>query len=132
MAAHKAWSQLVQLGIVERVDPSKANLYSSPLHFAPKPDNSLRPVGDYRLLNQQTELDVHPLPHLRDFVHEIAGCQVFSKVDLRKGFHQIVIDNIISIDWSNYVRRKKWGVFEFDYKYMNKFRFIRCSKKMMF
>ena len=110
VAAHKAWSQLVQLGIVERVDPSKVNLYSSPLHFAPKPDNSLRPVGDYRLLNQQTELDVHPLPHLRDFVHEIAGCQVFSKVDLRKGFHQIVIDKR---DRHLTTVTTPWGMFQF-------------------
>ena len=72
--AHKAFKQLIDLGIVEKVNPSEANLYSSPLHFAPKADGTLRPVGDYRLLNQQTELDVHPLPHLRDLVHDIAGC----------------------------------------------------------
>ena len=68
----KAWQELVKLGIVERVSPDKANTWVSPLHFVPKPDGSLRPVGDYRDLNK-TETDLYPLPNLRDWVHEIAG-----------------------------------------------------------
>ena len=83
----------MELGIVERVSPGESNLFSSPLHFAEKGDGTLRPVGDYRLLNDRTELDVHPLPHIRDYTHDIAGCNIFSKVDLRKGFHQIEIDS---------------------------------------
>ena len=90
--AKEAWFELIKLGIVEKVDPAKANTYCSPLHFAPKQDGSLRPTGDFRLLNLQTELDLFPLPHLRDFTHKIAGCSLFSKVDLRKAFHSIVID----------------------------------------
>ena len=43
--AKKEWQNLVDLGIVERVDPSETNLYSSPLHFADKPSGGLRPVG---------------------------------------------------------------------------------------
>ena len=90
--AKKAWDQLIRLGIVEPVDPAKSNTYSSPLHFVWKPDGSIRPVGDYRALNAQTELDQFPLPHLRDFAHTMAGCKVFSRCDLRKAFHQIIID----------------------------------------
>ena len=109
--AFKAWKQLIDLGIEEKVNPSDPNLYTSPLHFTPKADGSLRPVGDYRLLNRLTELDGHPLPHLRDFVHDIAGCKVFSKVDLRKGFHQIVID---SRDRHLTCVTTPWGLFNFN------------------
>ena len=51
---HKAWKQLIDLGIVEPVDPAKPNHWSSPLHLAPKPGGGLRPVGDYRELNLKT------------------------------------------------------------------------------
>ena len=89
--AKQAWMQLVDLGIVEKVDPETPNIWSSPIHFVPKSDGSLRPVGDYRALNSVTELDQYKLPHLRDYIHEIAGSRVFSKVDLRKAFHLICI-----------------------------------------
>ena len=46
--AKQAWDELINLGIVEKVDPSAANTYCSPLHFAPKADGFLRPVGDFR------------------------------------------------------------------------------------
>ena len=90
--AKEAWFQLVKLGIVEQVDASNTNTFTSPLHFAPKPDDTLRPVGDYRLLNKRTELDLYPLPHLKDYTYKVAGSKIFSKVDLRKAFHQVNID----------------------------------------
>ena len=108
--AKQAWDELIQLGIVEKVDPEKANTYCSPLHFVPKPNGFLRPVGDFRLLNLQTELDQFPLPHLRDFTHQIAGCRVFSKVDLRKAFHSIVIDKR---DRFKTCVTTPWGLFNF-------------------
>ena len=108
--AQKDWKQLVELGIVERVSPGESNLFSSPLHFAEKGYGTLRPVGDYRLLNDRTELDVHPLPHIRDYTHDIAGCNIFSKVDLRKGFHQIEID---SRDRHLTTVTTPWGLFQF-------------------
>ena len=108
--AKQAWDELISLGIVERVDPAKSNTYCSPLHFAPKSDGSLRPTGDFRLLNLQTELDTFPLPHLRDFTHQIAGCSVFSKVDLRKAFHSIIIDER---DRHLTCVTTPWGLFNF-------------------
>ena len=50
----KAIKELERLGILERVDPSKPNNWVSPLHFAVKPDGSLRPVGDFKVLNRKT------------------------------------------------------------------------------
>ena len=80
--AKKAWDELIELGIVEPVDPATPNLFTSPLHFAPKPGGALRPVGDYRELNKMTQLDLYPLPNLRSFTQEISGSRIFSKMDL--------------------------------------------------
>ena len=108
--AKAAWDQLVRLGIVEKVDPSAPNLWVSPIHFVPKGDGSLRPVGDYRGLNAVTELDQYKLPHLRDYTHDIAGCKVFSKVDLRKAFHLICI---AKEDQMKTCVTTPWGMFNF-------------------
>ena len=108
--AKEAWDELIKLGIVEKVDPSKSNSWVSPIHFVPKPCGALRPVGDFRALNIKTELDLFPLPHLRDFTHKIAGCSVFSKVDLRKAFHQIIIDER---DRAKTTVTTPWGLFQF-------------------
>jgi len=54
-----------------------------------KPDGSWRPCGDYRRLNLVTTKDSYPLPNMADFAERLEGCVIFSKVDLRKGYHQI-------------------------------------------
>ena len=54
-----------------------------------KADGSWRPCGDFRLLNGVTIPDAYPLPNMMDFAVKAAGCKIFSKIDLRKGYHQI-------------------------------------------
>ena len=63
--------------------------YAAPLHMVSKSDGSWRPCGDYRLLNASTINDRYPVPHIQDFNAHLDGCTVFSKIDLRKGYHQI-------------------------------------------
>ena len=88
----QALQNLEKLGIIERVNPGDPNNWSSPVHFTVKEDGTLRCVGDYRLCNKKTILDLFPLPNLRSFTGEIAGCTIFSKMDLTKALHQIKID----------------------------------------
>jgi hypothetical protein len=57
-----------------------------------KADGSWRPCEDFRRLNLVTEPDVYPLPNMLDFAAKAAGCTVFSKIDLRKGYHQILVN----------------------------------------
>ena len=52
-------------------------------------DGSWRPCGDYWRLNSVTENGRYPLPQLHDFVNELHGCTIFSKIDLVRGYHQI-------------------------------------------
>ena len=88
LAAAKAeFLQMERDGIVRRSNSP----WSSPLHLVRKPDGSWRPCGDYRRLNLVTVPDSYPLPNMLDFSERIAGCTIFSKVDLCKGYHQIVM-----------------------------------------
>ena len=86
LAAAKAeFAALEQNGIVRRSNSP----WASPLHMVRKADGGWRPCGDYRRLNGVTVPDVYPLPNMMDFQSRMQGCRVFSKVDLRKGYHQI-------------------------------------------
>lgn len=85
----KNWLELDKLGIIQRVNPQDCNEWPSPLHLVMKPDGSWRVCGDFRPLNNKTQMDMFPLPNLKDFVGEIKGCTIFSKVDLVKAYHNI-------------------------------------------
>jgi transposase InsO family protein len=54
-----------------------------------KPDGSWRCCGDYCRLNNVTVPDTYPLPNMMDFSSRVAGCSIFTKIDLRKGYYQI-------------------------------------------
>lgn len=65
--------------------------WSSPLFLAPKKDNSWRPCGDYRMLNARTIADRYPVKDIHDFSHSLAGCTIFSTIDLAKAYIQIPV-----------------------------------------
>ena len=89
-----SWQQLRQnlpkwgeSGIVQRL----MSAWSSPLHLVLKPDGSRWPCGDFRLLIDITEADQYPVPHIQDFSGQLQGTGVFSKIDLVRGYHQILV-----------------------------------------
>ena len=88
LAAAKAEFQLLEKeGIIRRSNSG----WASPLHMVQKSDKSWRPCGDYRRLNLITEDDCYPLPSMADITSSLAGATIFSKLDLKKGYHQIPV-----------------------------------------
>jgi len=85
--AKEEFRKLLDLGIVR---PSSSP-WASPLHLVKKADNSWRPCGDYRALNNKTVPDRYPVPHVHHLFQRAHGCQVFSKIDLVKAYHQIPV-----------------------------------------
>jgi hypothetical protein len=59
--------------------------------FVEKKDKELRLCVDYRPLNAVTIKNKYPLPRIDVLFDQLAGAQVFSKIDLRSGYHQIKI-----------------------------------------
>jgi hypothetical protein len=54
-----------------------------------KKDGTQRMCVDYRLLNDVTTKNKYPLPRIDDLFDQMRGAKVFSKIDLRFGYHQM-------------------------------------------
>jgi hypothetical protein len=72
------------------IRPSSSS-WRCPALFVKKKDQSLRLCVDYRPLNAVTIKNKYPLPRINILFDQLAGAKVFSKVDLRSGYHQIKI-----------------------------------------
>ncbi len=66
-----------------------SSAWGAPSLFVKKKDGTNRLVQDYRPINQATILNKYPLPRINDLYDQLAGSTVFSKLDLRLGYHQI-------------------------------------------
>jgi hypothetical protein len=56
-----------------------------------KKDKELRLCVDYQSLNAATIKNKYPLPRINILFDQLVGAQVFSKIDLHSGYHQIKI-----------------------------------------
>jgi hypothetical protein len=65
--------------------------WGCPALFVKKKDESLRLCVDYRPLNAVTIKNKYPLPRIDVLFDQLVGAKVFSKIDLRSGYHQIKI-----------------------------------------
>ncbi|GBG80212.1 hypothetical protein CBR_g30579 [Chara braunii] len=73
------------------IRPSESE-FGAPVLFVPKKGGKLRMCIDYRGLNRITRKNAYPLPRIDDLLDAEGGCNVFSKIDLKSGYHQIEVD----------------------------------------
>ncbi|GBG68154.1 hypothetical protein CBR_g2705 [Chara braunii] len=73
------------------IKPSESE-FGAPVLFVPKKGGKLRMCIDYRGLNRITRKNAYPLPRIDELLDVASGCKVFSKIDLKSGYHQIEVD----------------------------------------
>ena len=64
-----------------RIRPSKSPM-ASPFFFVKKKDGKLRPVQDYRKLNEMTIKNRYPLPLISELIDKLTHAKIFSKMDI--------------------------------------------------
>jgi hypothetical protein len=79
--------ELLDLGLIR---PS-VSPWGAPVIFVQKKDGAWRLCIDYRQLNKATIKNQYPLPIIDDLFDQMKGVTVFSKIDLRSGYHHLWI-----------------------------------------
>jgi len=90
------------------IRPSKSP-YASPFFFIKKKDGKLRPVQDYRKLNEHTIRNRYPLPFIPDLISQVQDAHIFTKFDVRWGYNNI---RIKAGDEEKGAFKTKYGLFE--------------------
>jgi hypothetical protein len=78
--------------------------------FVEKKDGTQRMCIDYRSLNEVTIKKKYPLPRIEDLYDQMKGTNVFSKIDLRSGYHQLKIQES---DIPKTVFHTRYGLYEY-------------------
>jgi len=82
----------------------------APILFVPKPDGKLRLCVAYRNLNKLTILNKYPLPLIGELKDRVAEAQIFTKLDLKDGYHLLRIRE--GDEWKTAFRTRN-GYFEY-------------------
>lgn len=86
-AVDQKLQQLADLDIIEDADGPAP--WVSPLVAVPKPNGDIRVCVDMRRVNEAVVGERHPIPTLEETLQAMNDAKVFSKLDLRWGYHQI-------------------------------------------
>jgi hypothetical protein len=65
--------------------------FASPAHLVKKKTRDWRLCVDYRKLNAYTVKNKYPIPIIEELFKELHGANWFTTLDLRSGFHQILV-----------------------------------------
>ncbi|GJS78641.1 putative reverse transcriptase domain-containing protein [Tanacetum coccineum] len=101
--------QLKELSDKGFIRPSSSP-WGAPVLFVKKKDGSFRMCIDYRELNKLTVKNRYPLPRIDDLFDQLQGSSVYSKIDLRLGYHQL---RVREEDIPKTAFRTRYGHYEF-------------------
>ncbi|GJR30502.1 putative reverse transcriptase domain-containing protein [Tanacetum coccineum] len=101
--------QLKELSDKGFIRPSSTP-WGAPILFIKKKDGSFRMCIDYRELNKLTVKNCYPLPRIDDLFDQLQGSNIYSKIDLRSGYHQL---RVREEDIPKTAFRTRYGHYEF-------------------
>ncbi|GJU53791.1 putative reverse transcriptase domain-containing protein [Tanacetum coccineum] len=101
--------QLKELSDKGFIRPSSSP-WGAPVLFVKKKDGSFRMCIDYRELNKLTVKNRYPLPRIDDLFDQLQGSSIYSKIDLRSGYHQL---RVREEDIPKTAFRTRYGHYEF-------------------
>ncbi|GJY25989.1 putative reverse transcriptase domain-containing protein [Tanacetum coccineum] len=102
-------AQLQELSDKGIIRPSSSP-WGAPVLFVKKKDGSFRMCIDYRKLNKLTMKNRYPLLRIDNLFDQLQGSSVYSKIDLRSGYHQL---GVREEDISKTAFRTRYGHYEF-------------------
>ncbi|GJV06625.1 putative reverse transcriptase domain-containing protein [Tanacetum coccineum] len=101
--------QLQELSDKGFIRPSSSP-WGAPVLFVKKKDGSFRMCIDYRELNKLTVKNRYPLSRIDDLFDQLQGSSIYSKIDLRSGYHQL---RVREQDIPKTAFRTRYGHYEF-------------------
>jgi hypothetical protein len=84
--------------------------WGAPVLFVEKKEGTQQMRVDYRSLNEVTIKNKYPLPRIENLFNQMKGASIFSKIDLRLGYHQLRIQES---DIPKTAFRTRYGLYEY-------------------
>ncbi|CAI7873960.1 unnamed protein product [Closterium sp. NIES-54] len=94
----------------KKIIRSSSSPFAASILFTQKKDGGFRMCIDYRELNRVTVISRYPIPRADELIDQLRKARVFSKIDLRGGYHEIRVE---PSDWAKTAFRTRYGSFEY-------------------
>jgi len=92
----KEVKRLVDIGVLEEVDGSRAGPWCAPSFIVPKKDGRVRFITDYRELNKRIRRKPWPMPHVADLIQDIGSYTYVTALDLSMGYYHFRLSDELS------------------------------------